>query len=398
MLSSHSLRPRAASAFDFAEQIFAHLPRADQRRWAHTYLEGLLRTPGKKTLRRLAASVSDSPTASQSLHQFANDSPWDWNPAYRELMNWAEDCLPPRAWVVDVAVLRKRGEHSCGVHRRFAPGTGRSVTCQVGVGGFLVTEEDAVPVDWRLLLPKTWTENPSRRHRARIPRQVTSAGLEDHAVDLIQTMGERARTASVPVVADLTDHTPSAQLVHELAAQGRDFVVGVPDRLPLAAGHQLTVPRRERADNTAVLEAGRLFDPAHLTGGGTESATISDGCGRPTVVQSALVHLPGPRSAGPAPPRTFRLLALRSPRQRRPAALWLTNMVHKRLDELLALSRLRARATRTVQHLEAELGLRDFEGRSYPGWHHHMTLVSAAYAHRQLNLADADADADDQAP
>ena len=24
-------------------------------------------------------------------------------------------------------------------------------------------------------------------------------------------------------------------------------------------------------------------------------------------------------------------------------------------------------------------GLFDFEGRSFPGWHHHVTLVSAAY-------------------
>lgn len=34
--------------------------------------------------------------------------------------------------------------------------------------------------------------------------------------------------------------------------------------------------------------------------------------------------------------------------------------------------------------LEEDCGLLDFEGRSYPGWHHHMTLVSAAYTYSRL--------------
>lgn len=39
------------------------------------------------------------------------------------------------------------------------------------------------------------------------------------------------------------------------------------------------------------------------------------------------------------------------------------------------------------------LGLLDFEGRSYPGWHHHMALVSAAYAFRSLGDDSAPGDA-----
>ncbi|MGW7595457.1 transposase, partial [Streptomyces rubiginosohelvolus] len=56
-----------ASLPAFARGLFDHLPRADQRRWAHIYLEGLLNTPGKKSVRRIAETVSGSPTASQSL-------------------------------------------------------------------------------------------------------------------------------------------------------------------------------------------------------------------------------------------------------------------------------------------------------------------------------------------
>ncbi|MFD0431908.1 hypothetical protein ACFQ60_46150 [Streptomyces zhihengii] len=37
-----------------------------------------------------------------------------------------------------------------------------------------------------------------------------------------------------------------------------------------------------------------------------------------------------------------------------------------------------------VRDVQNELGLLDFEGRSFPGWHHHMTLASAAYLYRRL--------------
>ncbi|WP_418959807.1 IS701 family transposase [Streptomyces tritici] len=387
MLTSRALRPRV-TAIDFAERIFAHLPRADQRHWAHAYLEGLLRTPGKKSLRRLAASVSDSPTASQSLHQFVNDSPWDWDPAYRQLMGWAEQCLNPRAWVIDVAVLRKQGEHSCGVHRRFVPGTGRSVNCQVGVGGFLVTANEAVPVDWRLLLPRTWTADPRRRSRARIPDGASCAGPEGHALDLVRSMSGRTRLAGVPVVADLTAHDTSATLVRGLGALGRDFVVAVPGLLPVVAGRHLVARRRDGGGPPTALEAGRCLAPAHDRGSGTESATVHDEQGRPLAVRSAPVHLPGPGSAGTALHRTFRLFSVRPLHHHGPAGLWLTSMTGRRLDELVALSRLRVRAAQTVRVLESDFGLRDFEGRSYPGWHRHTTLVTAAYAHSRLNLAD----------
>jgi SRSO17 transposase len=39
--------------------------------------------------------------------------------------------------------------------------------------------------------------------------------------------------------------------------------------------------------------------------------------------------------------------------------------------------------------LRGEFGLQDFEGRSFTGWHHHVTLVSAAHALRAVNPKQA---------
>ncbi|MFJ9657432.1 IS701 family transposase [Streptomyces griseoflavus] len=372
----------------FTEQMFEGLPRADQRRWAHAYVQGLLTTPGKKSVRRLAATISSSPATSQSLHQFVNASPWDWNPVRAELARWVERQVTPRAWVVDQAVLRKRGEHSCGVHRRFIPSTGRSVTCQVGVGAFLASAGAAVPVDWRLLLPGSWVKDPERRRRARIPADAGLRTAEQHALDLIDTLAEGAGTAPLPVVCSLD---PAAgfgvrTLLHGLALRGRDFVVPVPGNLHVMVGRHLRMQRAHGGDGHGlVLAAGSLLgESGGMPAAHTETVTVRGGDGRPMTVVTGFVRLPGQGSTGAHAHRTYRLLAVRPDGERRPAQLWLTSLTHARTESVLALARLLPQAAHAVREMRDGFGLLDFEGRSYPGWHHHMTLVSAAYAYDRL--------------
>ncbi|MFH8385317.1 IS701 family transposase [Kitasatospora sp. NPDC018058] len=369
----------------FVERVFECLPRTDQRRWAQMYVQSLLTTSGKKSVRRLAAAVSDSPTASQSLHQFVNASPWDWSPVRGELARWSERHMAPRAWVLDLAVLRKRGEHSCGVHRRFVPETGRSVTCQVGVGGFLATHDTAVPVDWRLLLPGSWAKDPERRRRTRIPSDVGQRSLEQHALDVTDALAAASRTVPVPVVADLGEATGAAAFVRGLAQRRRDFVVAVPGGLQVLAGRHLWLQRPNMTEGQGLLLAARSLFEFDATGL-TRSETVGPwgGQGRHTTVMSSFVRLPEPASAGTQVHRTYRLFAVRSERGRQPVKLWLTNLTHTRTEEILALTGLLDRTAETVRELEDGFGLLDFEGRSFPGWHHHMTLVSAAYAYRRL--------------
>lgn len=362
----------------FVEEVFAHLPRTDQRYWAHAYLASLLSTEGKKSVRRLAAAVSDSPTASQSLHQFVNASPWDWAPVRAELARFVQRRLCPRALTLGVAVLRKRGDHSCGVHRRFVPATGRSVNCQVGVGAFMASAGGAVAVDWRLLLPGAWANDPQRRARARIPDTVTAAGLEQHALDLVDALADSA----LPVVADLSAYAGVGTLIRGLSRRGREFVLAVPGRMPVVPAAASDAPGG--SELPAAVEAGRYLELKHNARMRYDVGRAPhDSAGQAQVV-SALVRLPQARAAGQAHHRTYRMLGVNHVAGRRSMRLWLTNMPHRRVEDLLALTQLARRASATIQELQEDFGLLDFEGRSFPGWHHHMTLVSAAHAYHHL--------------
>ncbi|MFJ5939185.1 IS701 family transposase [Streptomyces sp. NPDC093071] len=368
----------------FTEQVFEPLARADQRAWAWRYLRALLATSGKKSVRRLAASVSASPTAAQALHQFVNVSPWDWTPVRGELLRWTERRLAPRAWVVDLAVLPKRGEHSCGVHHRFVTAAGRAVTCQVGVGAFLATAADAVPVDWRLQLPGTWGKDPHRRRRARIPDEVGFRPPEQHALELVDALTAASRAVPVPVVADLGATPRAGALARGLAARGRDFALAVPDGLRVRAARYPGHPPRPRGEEYGPVHTARGMlgpvPPPRRAAGAAQPA----GREHRAAATTALVH-PVDRPSVGTPHRAYLLFAARTEESGAPSRLWLTNMTHARTEDLLALTRLPVLTRRTTRRLEDDLGLLDFEGRSYPGWHHHMTLVSAAYALRHLH-------------
>ncbi|MGN5376611.1 IS701 family transposase [Streptomyces lasalocidi] len=224
----------------FAERLFAHLPRADQRRWAQAYLEGLLATPGKKSVRRLAAAVSASPTAGQSLRQFVNSSPWDWGPARRELARWTQEREPVRAWTLGRAVLPKRGDRSVGVQRRFVASSGRTLNCQLAMGAFLSTRTVIVPVDWHLLLSERWAADQQLRGRARIPESVRHRPVWEHALALVDSMVERSRHPAVPVVADMSDCQDAGPLV-----RGLSYGVGRTSSSPYRAGSR-SIPAGRR--------------------------------------------------------------------------------------------------------------------------------------------------------
>ncbi|WP_259656956.1 transposase [Streptomyces sp. gCLA4] len=379
---------------EFTERLFGHLPRADQRRWARVYLQGLLTTPGKKTVRRLAASVTTSPTASQSLQQFINASPWEWDPARAELLRWVEERHPVHAWTIGQVCFPKRGEHSVGVHRRFDPAAGRTVNCQLGFGLFLSLDGMSVPVDWRLVLPESWSADPDLRRRARISADVAHQSPESLVLGLIDSTAARTSSVRAPVVADLSRLGAAGALIGMLGRRGHDFLVSVPPALTVcAAGPPVHAgePVRATVRATTAGELARRGNTSHpyaapLTGPAVRPAARPGVRPQGLRIHSALVRVPGGDPAVPGAQQTYRLFGEGGPGAgaRAGGAVWLTNMSRHRMDDLLRLVRQSGRATATLGVLADDFGLLDFEGRSFPGWHHHMTLMSAAYAYKAL--------------
>jgi SRSO17 transposase len=75
-----------------------------------------------------------------------------------------------------------------------------------------------------------------------------------------------------------------------------------------------------------------------------------------------------------------------------PVASWLASLpADSSLERLVHLAKLRWRVEHDDRELKDALGLDHFEGRSFTGWHHHLTLVSVAHAFVTLERLDPQA-------
>ncbi|MHB9864538.1 IS701 family transposase [Streptomyces sp. YIM S03343] len=361
---------------ELASVLFKSLPRSDQRRRGLEYVQGLLGVEGRKSIRNIS-SLFGGEAAEQSLHHFISGSTWAWEPVRRALALYLEEISPARAYVLRPMVIPKAGDSSVGVDRRFCPGHGQIMNAQQAVGVWAVSEEHSTPVNWRLHLSETWLEDETRRRQAAIPETtlpetLDQAGVEAY-VDITRDWGLPVR----PAVMDARD-ADVAGTVRRLQASGAPMLLRVGANLALSAvdpGMPRTTAGLETTAHQLMLMARSLRQPVIQRRPGPAGTAVH------TALTAAVrVRLPrrSVRRAGRS--GDLLLLGVGENRGRWPAELWLTDITDLQPAQLLRLSRLTQRVDRDFAEIAERVGIRDFSGRSYSGWHRHATLASAAHA------------------
>ncbi|EST33373.1 hypothetical protein M878_13010 [Streptomyces roseochromogenus subsp. oscitans DS 12.976] len=332
---------------------------------------------GKKTPRRMARMGSLPSSAAHGLHQFINASPWEWQPVRRRLAQRVAAESVPYAWAVAELIIPKSGGHSVGVHRRVDPATGQPVNCQRAVGLFLAGDSHAFPVDWSLVLNGPWDWDRQRRRRTRIPEEEKERPVGARVLDYAADAVTLPRAAGLPWVLDLTRCDDAAGVLAGLARERLDVVCEVdPGQVVLVGQHTPTVST-----------VGALMGIGHARQPHVMVRQTPDGRTKvvPIHAYAGTVRLPQLAAGSDGAARTYRVLERPAPDGRLPARYWITSLTERPVDEVLSLVRGRTAALSAVSGLQDRFGALDFEGRSFPGWHHHMTMASAAYVYQYLD-------------
>jgi SRSO17 transposase len=348
------------------------------------YVDGLLSDSARKSMSAMLARVSE-PTSYQAFQHFITHAPWEAERVWRRL----RAVIPERSGILilDETSFPKAGTHSVGVARQYCGALGKVANCQVAVTAVLWAGQRAWPLGALPYLPEEWTNDRPRCAAAGVPRTIRFQPKWQLALTLVR----RARASGIALTAAVADaeygdNSTVRQTLHRLRVP---YALGISPTLTMFRGTPtLRVDptqrpprnRREGWPDQPALSARALSDA--VPAGGWRRITWRNGTNPPWEADFVAmrvtpatdwrhrrlapeVWLLCERGLGPTGRRKHYLVSLP------PAAS---------LKQLVRLAHQRWAIEQHYQDLKTELGLDHFEGRSYPGWQHHLVLSAVAYA------------------
>jgi SRSO17 transposase len=170
--------------------------RTESTKHAEQYFRGLLSPIERKNGWTIAEYVGESEP--KALQRLLNLSPWDAEALLDVNRGYAIEHLadPCGILVADPTGFAKKGTQSVGVQRQYSGTLGRIDNCQVATFLAYVTGgRDRVLLDRRLYLPKTsWMADPARCAQAGVPPELAFKTRPEQVREMI----ESARVAGVP--------------------------------------------------------------------------------------------------------------------------------------------------------------------------------------------------------
>lgn len=100
-----------ASLGMFVTDVFASMPRKDQRAKGDCYLRGLMLDGRRKSIQPMAQRLPDGDM--QALQQFVNQSPSQWTPARRRIAERLVEVVRPEVWVTGERARHHSSMNGC---------------------------------------------------------------------------------------------------------------------------------------------------------------------------------------------------------------------------------------------------------------------------------------------
>jgi SRSO17 transposase len=367
---------------NFVERIGDVLGHSRRRASFATYALGLLAEGDRKSVEPIAAracgSVDGIDSAHQRLLHFLTDSDWSDEVVRLTAAQYALGIMsakePVESWIIDDTGFLKQGSHSVGVQRQYTGSAGKVTNCQIGVSLSVATHTEHLPVDFALYLPESWTADSARRKEARIPDDVVFKTKPELAIDMVR----RAVEADIPrgVVLGDAAYGTSSDFRLELRRLDLDYSLGVsPETKVFEVGDALN---RGGAGISLKQLALKLHKKGKFRRCTWREGTKGDMSARFAKRRVFPCREQGRDIAEREP--VWLLIEWRDG-EAEPANYFFASFTEEvSRQKLIELTMQRWRTERVYEDLKGELGLDHYEGRRFPGWHHHISVALCCYA------------------
>jgi SRSO17 transposase len=356
--------PTMDDAGDWArglEELVARLRprfgRVEPRRRALAYLRGLLAPVERKNGWQLAEAAGDR--TPDGVQEFLSRVRWDADAVCCDLRAYVIEHLGDvdAVLVLDETGFVKKGMKSAGVQRQYSGTAGRIENCQIGVFLAYASRYGRALIDRALYLPEVWAADRRRRTEAGIP---DAAGFVTKP-KLGLAMLERTHAAGIPFAWVAADSVYGAD--HALRRWLQDHRLG----------YVLAVTRAQR------LGFGRIEDlVGEVPTRGWHRLSAGDGAKGPRLYDWAYAAY----GSDAAPGWEKGLLIRRSIAEPDKLSFYLTHAPDgTALADLVRIAGTRWAIEACFEAAKGEVGLDQYEVRSWAGWHRHVTLAMLAHAY-----------------
>ena len=364
MTAASEIAAWSEAVADGSERLRPRFARPEPRRRAWAYLRGLLSPIERKNGWQLAEAAGDA--TPDGVQDFLSRMLWDADAVRDDLQAYVRQHLddPAAVLVLDETGFLKKGDKSAGVQRQYSGTAGRIENCQIGVFLGYASRHGQALIDRALYLPKSWTQDADRRREAHIPAEIAFATKPKLGLAML----ERARQAEVPFAWITGDsvYGPDHAIRRWAERHRRGYVLAVTSNHDLGQRPVTNWIKRLPRKAWQRLSAG-------------------DGAKGPRLYDWAYI----PHSGG-APGFQCGLLVRRSIAEPTDLTFYLTHAPKDTsLAKLVQVAGLRWPIESLFEQGKGEVGLDQYEVRSWVGWHRHITLAMFALAYLAAVRKDA---------
>ena len=370
------LRPRLDA---FLGELAPHFVTRNARAHLRTYVEGQLGPLERKSIEPIADAAGVS---SRNLQEFLSLLTGDEDGVRDEIQRRVarEHRGEENIGLVDETSFAKKGTETACVQRQYCGATGKVDNCVVSVHLGFASGEFHTLLDSTLYVPKeSWADNPRRRKKVGIPKEVVYKPLHEIALDQI----ERARMNGVPldwIVAD-ERYGEVPEFLETLEGWGFGYVIEVPSGM---TGWTQRPPResaegdRVASDAPAPRSIREIVEHSHAVRKAPAVAyRVKDTLKGPEVWEVKEVEFFQHRR-GRCSPRLRLLIAINVLDGTRKT--FVSNAPRSvALETLLRVAFSRWRIERCFEDSKGEVGLDHFEVRRYGSIRRHLTVSMVSH-------------------
>lgn len=355
------IRQSAQAMAELVVRIGSHFGRAEVRKRVGRYLQGLLAEVSRKNGWQMAEELGEA--NAHGVQRLLEEADWDEEAVRDELRTYVIEQVgePAGMLVVDETGFVKKGKKSAGVARQYSGTAGRRENSQIGVFLSYASSKGAAFIDRALYLPQEWTQDRVRCRQAGIPDEVAFATKGE----LAQQMLARAFAAEVPaewVVGDTVYGYDELRLW--LEEQQKNYVLAVPET------HQVWVQGQPQPVG---LLAALLPDEAWVV------LSAGEGSKGPRLYEWTWLQLPDETEAASEWARWVLIRRSLSDRSER-AYYRVYGPATTTLAEVVRVTGSRWKIEEGYEQAKGQVGLDQYEVRTWRAWYRYVTLALVAYA------------------